>query len=192
MEIEGLLIIFIILFEAWVVYRLFVGKRKKEEEKILIEELKKKKPSKWTEDDRRLLLKDLESKRNFLTFQQYDILKAKYSGEKSVTEMAIKAGVSPSSPHKKSVDSTTNAQKDGTKSIVKDAVIGGVVAGPAGAVVGAIHAADKNNKNGASGDGTGKSASVTKSAAIGGIVAGPAGAVVGAIHAADKNNRNKE
>lgn len=33
------------------------------------------------------------------------------------------------------------------RSVVKDAVVGGIIAGPAGAVVGAINAADKNAKN---------------------------------------------
>ena len=42
------------------------------------------------------------------------------------------------------IDITTPSKKDA--SVVKRAIVGGVIAGPAGAVVGAISAADKNNK----------------------------------------------
>lgn len=74
------------------------------------------------------------------------------------------------------------------KCVVGQAVAGGIIAGPAGAVVGAINAADKNSKirdnNSSSGD-----RSVVKDAVVGGIIAGPAGAVVGAVNAADKNNK---
>jgi hypothetical protein len=40
--------------------------------------------------------------------------------------------------------SPTPYQKD--KSVIGSAVVGGIIAGPAGAVVGALHAVDKNNK----------------------------------------------
>ena len=42
------------------------------------------------------------------------------------------------------LDDTTTATKE--RSVIKDAVVGGVIAGPAGAVVGALNAVDKNNK----------------------------------------------
>lgn len=78
-------------------------------------------------------------------------------------------------------------------SVVGRAVVGGVIAGGAGAVVGALSAVDENNrKHSDSADtkaGEDKDASVVGRAVVGGIIAGPAGAVVGAASAVDKNNR---
>lgn len=49
------------------------------------------------------------------------------------------------------IDSTEiiEAQKENPKkaSVIKEAIIGGVIAGPVGAVIGAVHAADKNNRS---------------------------------------------
>lgn len=86
------------------------------------------------------------------------------------------------------------ATKGSNSSVIKNAAVGGVIAGPAGAVVGAIHAADKNSRsqNASESSNTSGNASVIKSAVAGGVIAGPAGAVVGAIHAADKNQRNQK
>lgn len=86
------------------------------------------------------------------------------------------------------------AAKSGNSSVIKNAAVGGVIAGPAGAVVGAIHAADKNSRSqgSAGSSNNGGNASVIKNAAVGGVIAGPAGAVVGAIHAADKNQKSKQ
>ena len=90
------------------------------------------------------------------------------------------------------IDNQLNPQKK-DKSVVGSAVVGGLVAGPAGAVVGAVYAADKNRKNNTSQvNSSGKDKSVVGSAVVGGLVAGPAGAVVGAVYAADKNNKNKK
>ena len=108
---------------------------------------RKKDPSEWTEEDRKLLLNDLEKYRSFLTFQQYDVLKAKYKGTTSVTEMLIKGGYSLSKIDKMSTANTGISQADATKAIVKDAVVGGVIAGPAGAVVGAIVGKNKVDSN---------------------------------------------
>ena len=84
-----------------------------------------------------------------------------------------------------------NVKKENNEaSVIKRAAAGAVIAGPAGAVVGAVSAADKNNRTNAGGT-NGESASVVKRAAAGAVIAGPAGAVVGAVSAADKNNRNK-
>ena len=84
-------------------------------------------------------------------------------------------------------------QNDKDASVVGRAVVGGVIAGGAGAVVGALSAVDENNrKRSESSDvkaGDDKDASVVGRAVVGGIIAGPAGAVVGAASAVDKNNR---
>ena len=87
-------------------------------------------------------------------------------------------------------------------SVVGRAVAGGIIAGQAGAVVGALSAVDKNNRNAASNSethslysdnnsGSSKDASVIGRAVAGGIIAGQAGAVVGALSAVDKNNKNR-
>ena len=84
-------------------------------------------------------------------------------------------------------------QNNKDASVVGRAVVGGVIAGGAGAVVGALSAVDENNrKHSDSADtnaGEDKDASVVGRAVVGGIIAGPAGAVVGAASAVDKNNR---
>lgn len=74
-------------------------------------------------------------------------------------------------------------------SVIGRAVVGGVIAGPTGAVVGAISAVDKNMQNGTQSK---EKASVVGRAVAGGVIAGPTGAVVGAISAVDKNARNNE
>ena len=84
-------------------------------------------------------------------------------------------------------------QNDKDASVVGRAVVGGVIAGGAGAVVGALSAVDENNRkrSGSSEAKTNneKDANVIGRAVAGGIIAGPAGAVVGAASAVDKNNR---
>lgn len=84
-------------------------------------------------------------------------------------------------------------QNDKEASVVGRAVVGGVIAGGAGAVVGALSAVDENNRKRSESSETKtndeKNASVIGRAVAGGIIAGPAGAVVGAASAVDKNNR---
>lgn len=136
---------------VWIIYRLNIGAQKSKERQMKLEEAKKKDSSEWTEEDRKLLLNDLEKYRQYLTFQEYDVLKAKYAGTTSVTEMMIKSGYSPSEIDKMSTASTgktqAQTQADATKTIVKDAVIGGVIAGGTGAVVGAIVGKSKVDNN---------------------------------------------
>lgn len=99
-------------------------------------------------------------------------------------------------------DAVAYKKNDGTKTIVKSAAIGGIVAGPAGAVVGAIAGKNKaESKSDAApvnpamqavaykkDDGT---KTIVKDAVIGGVVAGPAGAVVGAIVGKNKADEKK-
>ena len=83
-------------------------------------------------------------------------------------------------------------EKGKEASVVGRAVVGGVIAGGAGAVVGALSAVDENNRkrsDSSTSNSEEKDASVVGRAVVGGIVAGPAGAVVGAASAVDKNNR---
>lgn len=142
-----LLVAVIVAVVGWFIYRLNIGAQKAKENEAKLAEAKKKDPSEWTEEDRKLLLNDLEKYRSFLTFQQYDVLKAKYKGTTSVTEMLIKGGYSLSEIDKMSTANTGISQADATKTIVKDAVVGGVIAGPAGAVVGAIVGKNKVDSN---------------------------------------------
>lgn len=142
-----LLVAVIVAIVGWFIYRLNIGAQKAKENEAKLAEAKKKDPSEWTEEDRKLLLNDLEKHRSFLTFQQYDVLKAKYKGTTSVTEMLIKGGYSLSEIDKMSTANTGISQADATKAIVKDAVVGGVIAGPAGAVVGAIVGKNKVDSN---------------------------------------------
>ena len=142
-----LLVAVIVAVVGWFIYRLNIGAQKAKENEAKLAEAKKKDPSEWTEEDRKLLLNDLEKHRSFLTFQQYDVLKAKYKGTTSVTEMLIKGGYSLSEIDKMSTANTGISQADATKTIVKDAVVGGVIAGPAGAVVGAIVGKNKVDSN---------------------------------------------
>lgn len=142
-----LLVAVIVAIVGWFIYRLNIGAQKAKENEAKLAEAKKKDPSEWTEEDRKLLLNDLEKYRSFLTFQQYDVLKAKYKGTTSVTEMLIKGGYSLSEIDKMSTANTGISQADATKTIVKDAVVGGVIAGPAGAVVGAIVGKNKVDSN---------------------------------------------
>ena len=142
-----LLVAVIVAIVGWFIYRLNIGAQKAKENEAKLAEAKKKDPSEWTEEDRKLLLNDLEKYRSFLTFQQYDVLKAKYKGTTSVTEMLIKGGYSLSEIDKMSTANAGISQADATKAIVKDAVVGGVIAGPAGAVVGAIVGKNKVDSN---------------------------------------------
>lgn len=142
-----LLVAVIVAIVGWFICRLNIGAQKAKENEAKLAEAEKKDPSEWTEEDRKLLLNNLEKHRSFLTFQQYDVLKAKYKGTTSVTEMLIKGGYSPSEIDKMSAANTGISQADATKTIVKDAVVGGVIAGSTGAVVGAIVGKSKVDNN---------------------------------------------
>lgn len=85
----------------------------------------------------------------------FDVPVETYKGNYDVTdevayEIPSKEKSDGSSPDTlKYLDYDVNAPVGGKKesSVIGSAVVGGVIAGPAGAVVGAIHAANKNNKN---------------------------------------------
>lgn len=93
-----------------------------------------------TNEERLIALSDIQASygAGMLTLMQYDVLKSKINGTKSMAEIiGVDAAMSINSTEVQSQMQSTK-QTDGTKTIVKDAVIGGVIAGPTGAVVGAI------------------------------------------------------
>jgi hypothetical protein len=101
----------------------------------------KKDPKDWTADEREAKLLEITRmyETRLITYTEYEILKAKYTGTTDSLPYGFAGGLA--------LDAKATAEKktqqQATKTIVKDAVIGGVVAGPAGAVVGAIVGKDK-------------------------------------------------
>lgn len=78
-----------------------------------------------------------------------------------------------------------------SKNIIKGAVVGGVVAGEAGAIVGAMAASAENAQSGTTGGTQASAKDIVKGAAVGGIIAGDAGAVVGAMAAKECHKKGK-
>lgn len=145
-----ILIIAILIIVGFVAGIIYLSQEAEERQKKL-DEARKKKPSEWTKEDRELLLANLEANRQFLTFQQYDVLKAKYTGTTSATEILTQGGRSLFEIDKMNTASTGNIQgktkANATKTIIKDAIVGGVIAGETGAVVGAIVGKSKVDNN---------------------------------------------
>lgn len=130
-----LLFLVCVAYLWWVIYRLTSTRKKTQE---LMASSENKEPEDWTDDERRVRLRHLESMKAHLTFTQYDILKAKYTGTTSLYEQfGVDFGTQMDMAGAQA-KATQIAQKEATKTIVKSAVVGGVVAGPAGAVVGAV------------------------------------------------------
>lgn len=81
------------------------------------------------------------------------------------------------------------AGKAARREVIKHAIVGGVIAGDAGAVVGAISAKAKQDAaGGAPASGPSSSKEITKGAVIGGLLGGEAGAIVGATAAKAKQD----
>jgi hypothetical protein len=143
----------------------------------------------WNEVKKQSQLNTIEQmyKRGKITALEYDDLKSAVNGTKSLRQIMLEHNSSlediEEMDRKLTKDNTDRlAKKNATKTIIKDAAIGSVVAGHTGAVVGAIVGKNKadqelNDKNAT------KNATKTiiKDAAIGGVLAGHTGAVVGAI-----------
>lgn len=123
---------------AWIIYRVTTTKRKRD---ALRASAEKKDPKDWSADEREAMLLYITwmSQTRRLTYTEYEILKAKYTGTTDSLPYGFAGGLAVDA--KAAADK--KAQQQATKTIVKDAVIGGVVAGPAGAVVGAIVGKDK-------------------------------------------------
>lgn len=97
------------------------------------------------EKAKKLRLAEMMFEHGDITFMQYDLLKAKYTGEKSYTEthgidMAMAAS------KKISADMAIEKhKKDTEKSIVLNAAVGNAVGGLGGTIIGAATAAGKSN-----------------------------------------------
>ena len=85
-----------------------------------------------------------------LTFAQYDALKAKYSGTESIGSIiAETAGVDAAQEFGTKIDKANakeRAKKEMTKKVILNAAIGDAVAGPAGAVIGAMTALNEEQE----------------------------------------------
>jgi hypothetical protein len=123
---------------TWIIYRVTTTKRKRD---ALRASAEKKDPSDWTADEREAMLLYITwmSQTGRLTYTEYEVLKAKYTGTTDSLPYGFAGGLAVDA--KATAD--RKAQQQATRTIVKDAAIGGVVAGPAGAVVGAIVGKDK-------------------------------------------------
>lgn len=131
------LIALLICFVAFIIHRLKLGKERLEK---LRQSIQDKHYENLTNEERLIALSDIQTSygAGMLTLMQYDFLKSKIDGTKSMAEiMGVDAAMNINSTEVQSQMQSTK-QTDGTKTIVKDAVIGGVIAGPTGAVVGAI------------------------------------------------------
>ncbi len=77
-----------------------------------------------------------------------DIAKGLKDGIKESIEVSTQIQNTVSSITPDTYDLVKNAQnKQKDSSVIGSAVVGSIIAGPVGGVVGAIHAADKNNRN---------------------------------------------
>ncbi len=125
-------------FWVWIIYRVTTTKKKRE---ALRESAGKKDPKDWTDEERKAMLLNIDSmyQRRLITYVEYEVLKAKYTGTTDSLPYGFAGGLAAEA--KATADK--KAQQQATKTIVKDAVVGGIVAGPAGAVVGAIVGKDK-------------------------------------------------
>jgi hypothetical protein len=123
---------------AWIIYRVTTTSKKRS---ALRASAEKKDPKDWTADEREAKLLEITwmSQTKRLTYTEYEILKAKYTGTTDSLPYGFAGGLALDAK----ATAAKKAQQQATKTIVKDAVIGGIVAGPAGAVVGAIVGKDK-------------------------------------------------
>ena len=108
-----------------------------------------KRPEDMTPAEKRKKLSFIEAayRHGDLTFAQYDALKAKYNGTESITSIiAETAGTDAANEFGSKIDKSNakeRAKKELEKKIIINAAIGDAVAGPAGAVIGAMTAMDE-------------------------------------------------
>ena len=141
----GYLIAGIILW-CWLIYRFVTTKKKN---KSIYEAAMKKKPEELTDEERRIVLYELDKLYSLKQFtpMEYDAIKSKYLGKKSLVELAGEDVVLAAQTSLNNKAAAKQAKKAETKTIIKDAAIGGIVAGPAGAVVGAVVGKNKVDNN---------------------------------------------
>lgn len=111
-----------------------------------------KRPEDMTPAEKRKKLAFIESayRHGDLTFAQYDALKARYSGTESIGSIiAETAGADAAKEFGSKIDkanATERAKKEMTKKVIMNAAIGDAVAGPAGAVIGAMTALNEEKE----------------------------------------------
>lgn len=111
-----------------------------------------KRPEDMTPAEKRKKLAFIETayRHGDLTFAQYDALKAKYGGTESITSIISEtAGADAASEFGSKIDKANakeRAKKEMTKKVILNAAIGDAVAGPAGAVIGAMTALNEEQE----------------------------------------------
>lgn len=141
-----MLVLVCIIFWCWLIYRFVTTKKKN---KAIYNAAMKKKPEDLTDEERRIVLHELDrlySLKQF-TFIEYDEIKSRYLCEPSLADIAGKDVVLAAQISVNNKAMAQQAKKAETKTIIKDAAIGGIVAGPAGAVVGAVVGKNKVESN---------------------------------------------
>ena len=126
-----------VAYLVWFVGRIVKTKKKRD---ALAASAEAKDPFEWTDEERKEMLYRLEMQKSQLSYSQYTALKAKYEGRvlnQYDQEFLLKMGL------EETKQSTAKMQKQikdnlAAKEIIKDAAIGGAIAGPTGAVVGAM------------------------------------------------------
>ncbi|MEE1138555.1 MAG: hypothetical protein U0M02_08765 [Acutalibacteraceae bacterium] len=135
-----------IIFWCWIIYRLVTTKKKN---KAIYKAAMKKKPEDLNDEERRIVLYELDRLYSLKQFtpMEYDTIKSRYLGKPSLVDIAGKDVVLAAQISVNNKALAQQAKKAETKTIIKDAAIGGIVAGPAGAVVGAVVGKNKVESN---------------------------------------------
>ena len=135
-----------IIFWCWIIYRLVTTKKKN---KAIYKAAMKKKPEDLNDEERRIVLYELDRLYSLKQFtpMEYDTIKSRYLGKPSLVDIAGKDAVLAAQISVNNKALAQQAKKAETKTIIKDAAIGGIVAGPAGAVVGAVVEKNKVESN---------------------------------------------
>ena len=114
---------------------------------VTISDLYKKNVEDLTPDERKIMIAHLERSYSakMISFMEYDVLKAKYTGQKSVTSM-VGIDVMRAADKKMTIDNAIKQnEKSANKRIIRNAVIGGAIGGVGGEIIGASTAINKIN-----------------------------------------------
>ena len=110
-----------------------------------VETITSKPVDKWTDSERQYMLGQVESlhRSGQLTTLQYDVLKSKYTGTKSMAE-TLGLDVAVAASNKLDIERSIDAHnKQVNKNIIKSAAIGSAIGGLGGEIVGIATAANK-------------------------------------------------